>query len=60
MAASIVGTLARTILTSPMSLLIIFGALIYLTGGFEVIFDNPTLLVFGAIFFIVVYMGGKK
>lgn len=35
--------------------------LIYLTGGLDVIFKNPTLLFFGIIVFIVTLgFGGKK
>ena len=54
-------TLLQQFLFNKYAIVIGFLLIIYLTGGQNFIFDNPTIFVFGGIVFLVmVVFGGKK
>lgn len=54
-------SLTSNIVFNKWVLIAITGIIIYLMGGFDVIADNPALVVFaGLILFIIMFTRGKK
>ncbi len=48
------------IFASKYFLLAIVFMILYITGGFKIITQNPALLIFGLVAIVVLFSGGKK
>lgn len=53
--------MAWTAIFNPTTLLIIFIAVLYFTGGLDIIFNNPIFIIFiGLGFLVLKFAGGKR
>ncbi len=54
-------TVISSLVLNKWVLLAITGLIIYLMGGFDIITDNPSLVVFaGLILLVMMFTGGRK
>lgn len=61
MAQNIVAEITKRTIFSKFGIIAIVVLMLYFTGGFNIITDNPTILVIiGLIFAVVNFKGGKK
>lgn len=57
--ALVMGSISRIFLNKWVILAIIF-LILYFTGGFNIIANNPTFLVIGGLALLTIIIGGRK